>query len=184
MIGKILGKLNWFKRVVLAKAGVKRRYRIGNSYITLDFTHRLPDYQFSHPYYDRFLPHLVSYLPSHSVVIDVGANVGDTLVGMIGANSEIEYLLFGHLGDCHLHFHLIPTLEQNSISKIVYKNIVSLSSSLGGVYSAEHGTGKRKRMDFLECYGQDAVDEVVESKKSIDPYGLINIGNVISSTLN
>ena len=27
-------------------------------------------------------------------------------------NSKIEYLLFGHLGDCHLHFHFIPTPEQ------------------------------------------------------------------------
>ena len=26
--------------------------------------------------------------------------------------------------------------------------MVDLSSSLGGVYSAEHGTGKRKRIDF------------------------------------
>ena len=27
--------------------------------------------------------------------------------------SNIEYLLFGHLGDCHLHFHLIYTKDQS-----------------------------------------------------------------------
>ena len=27
-------------------------------------------------------------------------------------NKNIDYLLFGHLGDCHLHFHLIPNNKQ------------------------------------------------------------------------
>ena len=63
--------------------------------------------------------------------------------------SEIEYLLFGHLGDCHLHFHLIPTQNQQTRALEVYNQIVEKSAELGGVYSAEHGTGKRKRNDFI-----------------------------------
>ena len=89
-MNRVLSELKWFIRVFLTKLGIKRQYRIGNIYIELDYTHRLPDYQSSHAYYDSFLPHLAKHLPSKGLVIDVGANVGDTLVGMIDANENLE----------------------------------------------------------------------------------------------
>jgi D-lactate dehydrogenase (cytochrome) len=93
-------------------------------------------------------------------------------------NANIEYLLFGHLGDCHLHFHLIPEKSQQTRAHEIYANIIDLSATLGGVYSAEHGTGKHKRNDFIKCYGHNAVDEVKKSKQAIDPHFLLNRGNV------
>ena len=92
---------------------------------------------------------------------------------------NIEYLLFGHLGDCHLHFHLIHSKEEQEIAEQIYHNIVKESSRLGGVYSAEHGTGKRKRNDFLECYGIEAVNQIKLCKQSFDPKMLLNQGNII-----
>ena len=93
---------------------------------------------------------------------------------------KIEYLLFGHLGDCHLHFHLIPNKNQNKQSMKVYDYMIDLSAKLGGVYSAEHGTGKRKRNDFEKCYGKEAVAMVKQSKLVLDPDLLLNRGNVFS----
>ena len=93
--------------------------------------------------------------------------------------SKIEYLLFGHLGDCHLHFHFIPTIDQQPEALLAYKKIIKKSAELGGVYSAEHGTGKRKKTDFLECFGINAADQVRRMKSSIDPLFLLNRGNVI-----
>ena len=95
--------------------------------------------------------------------------------------SNIEYLLFGHLGDCHLHFHLIPTRDQLPKALEIYQLIIKKSSELGGVYSAEHGTGKRKRNDFIECFGDDGVQQIWEAKAAIDPNFLLNRGNVITS---
>ena len=92
----------------------------------------------------------------------------------------IEYLLFGHLGDCHLHFHLIPSKEQEKEAISIYDNIIDISSKLDGVYSAEHGTGKRKKMDFIKCYGKNAAEQVKKTKLSFDPYMLLNQGNVIT----
>jgi len=40
--------------------------------------------------------------------------------------ANIEYLLFGHLGDCHLHFHLIPTKVQQP--KASYQQVLNLLS--------------------------------------------------------
>ena len=95
-------------------------------------------------------------------------------------NKKIDYLLFGHLGDCHLHFHLIPNQENEAIAIDCYHKIIKLSSDLGGVYSAEHGTGKRKRQDFIDCYGQEAAMQIVICKQSFDPKFLLNTGNVIN----
>ena len=94
--------------------------------------------------------------------------------------SNIEYLLFGHLGDCHLHFHLIPTKKQEKESLKIYDYLIDLSSKLGGVYSAEHGTGKRKRNDFKKCYGAEAVEMVKKLKNTIDSNNYLNRGNLIS----
>ena len=94
-------------------------------------------------------------------------------------NEKIDYLLFGHLGDCHLHFHLIPDQENEAIAIDCYHRIISLSSDLGGVYSAEHGTGKRKRQDFIDCYGDDAVKQIIACKEAFDPNFLLNTGNVV-----
>ena len=50
---------------------------------------------------------------------------------------------------------------------------------MGGVYSAEHGTGKRKRLDFIKCYGDKAVKQLWQTKVTLDPNFLLNRGNVI-----
>jgi len=92
---------------------------------------------------------------------------------------NIEYLLFGHLGDCHLHFHLIHSKDEQKIAEDIYNSIVKESSRLGGVYSAEHGTGKRKRNDFIECYGIKAVNQIKLCKRAFDEKMLLNQGNII-----
>ena len=92
---------------------------------------------------------------------------------------NIDYLLFGHLGDCHLHFHLIPSIENEKNAIDCYRKIIQISAELGGVYSAEHGTGKRKKQDFIECYGNAGINQIIECKKGFDPNFLFNSGNVV-----
>jgi len=72
--------------------GIKQNYKIGDTYIKLSADHRLPVYQSNHPYYDRFLPHLAKFLMDGSVVVDVGANVGDTFVGMWDRNPNLKFV--------------------------------------------------------------------------------------------
>ncbi len=93
----------------------------------------------------------------------------------------MEYLAFGHLGDCHLHFTLLPHREQLERGVALYDAIVAKSADLGGVYSGEHGTGKRKRKDFLRCYGPAAVEDVRRCKAAVDPVFVLNRGNVLEA---
>jgi D-lactate dehydrogenase (cytochrome) len=92
----------------------------------------------------------------------------------------MEYVAFGHLGDCHLHFTLLPFGGQLERGVALYDAIVAKSAELGGVYSGEHGTGKRKRQDFLRCYGPAAVEEVRRCKAAVDPAGMLNRDNVVT----
>lgn len=96
------------------------------------------------------------------------------------SDNNIEYLLFGHLGDCHLHFHLIYDKSKMIIIDNIYRKIIKKSSELDGVYSAEHGTGKRKKNDLIECYGKQAAEQIKECKLGFDPNLILNIGNIVS----
>jgi len=60
--------------------------------IYLPADHKLTKYQTQHPNYDRFLPHLAKYLDNLDLVVDVGANVGDTLAAMYEANPNLRYI--------------------------------------------------------------------------------------------
>ncbi|MDE1949409.1 MAG: FkbM family methyltransferase [Burkholderiales bacterium] len=69
-----------------------QEYPCGPCSIVLPADHKLPEYQRRHPRYDRFLPHLARFVPDDSTVIDVGANCGDTVAAMAGANPRPHYL--------------------------------------------------------------------------------------------
>ncbi|RLB67200.1 MAG: hypothetical protein DRH03_11300, partial [Deltaproteobacteria bacterium] len=92
----------------------------------------------------------------------------------------IDYLSFGHFGDCHLHFTLLPDQKRLQKATEIYDLFITKTVALDGVYSGEHGTGKRKRKDFLVLYDQAAIDQLKACKAAVDPYFLINRGNVFT----
>lgn len=69
-----------------------QEYQYGNFSILLPGNHMLPIYQRKHAKYDTFLPRLATYVRSDETIIDVGANVGDTLAGMVERNSAATYV--------------------------------------------------------------------------------------------
>ncbi len=75
-------------------------------------------------------------------------------VHRILASEGVDYLSFGHFGDSHLHFTLLPEKANLEQATELYDQIIAKSAALGGVYSGEHGTGKRKRKDFIRCFNQ------------------------------
>ena len=67
----------------------------------------------------------------------------------------------------HCHFHLIPSDKQDDKCLEIYDYLIDLSAKLDGVYSAEHGTGKRKRNDFKKCYGEIPIRKIYEHYRCI-----------------
>ena len=67
-------------------------HSFGRVSIALPSDHKLPKYRRAHADYDRFLPHLATFIESGKTVIDIGANCGDTLAAMFSANPALRYV--------------------------------------------------------------------------------------------
>ncbi|HEX67575.1 MAG TPA: hypothetical protein ENG13_00735, partial [bacterium] len=88
---------------------------------------------------------------------------------------KVDGVIFGHIGENHLHFNLFPT--RKGIEKI-YEEAIQKGLELGGTVSAEHGIGKTKRR-FLEImYGKKGIEEMIRVKKEIDPYLIFGPDNL------
>ncbi|MBD3159487.1 MAG: FAD-binding protein [Candidatus Lokiarchaeota archaeon] len=93
----------------------------------------------------------------------------------------MEYVIFGHIGDNHLHVNMIPrNNEEVEQGMENYRLFAERAVELGGTVAAEHGIGKLKRQ-FLEImYGEEGISEMQAVKKALDPKWLLNQGNMVS----
>lgn len=67
-------------------------FEVSGLKITLPSGHDLPTFQKDFPLYDALLGHIAKFLPDRHLVIDVGANVGDTVAAMSQSNPLLSYL--------------------------------------------------------------------------------------------
>jgi D-lactate dehydrogenase (cytochrome) len=94
------------------------------------------------------------------------------------AESEINHVIFGHIGNNHLHANMFPTEEQHEKSLDIYENLMREAISLKGTISAEHGIGKIKRRYFQLMYSEKDINSMIAVKKALDPQGILNPGNL------
>ena len=91
----------------------------------------------------------------------------------------LRYICYGHLGDCHLHLNMLPNDDvEFQKAKEVYARLCRRAVELGGTVSAEHGIGKLKRDYLLEMYGEENIIQMARIKNTIDPRGVLGIGNI------
>lgn len=92
---------------------------------------------------------------------------------------KIEHVIFGHIGECHLHVNLLPKNEDEfKRSEQIYLEFMKKGVSLGGTISAEHGVGKI-RSHYLEImYGRQGVLEMARIKKAFDPNWILGLDNI------
>ena len=94
--------------------------------------------------------------------------------------SGIDYVIFGHIGDCHLHANLLPKDEAEAErSRHLYGRFVAQAIMLGGTVSAEHGIGKLKSKYLYVMMGERYINEMAELKRVFDPNGILGRGNMI-----
>jgi D-lactate dehydrogenase (cytochrome) len=92
---------------------------------------------------------------------------------------SIEHVIFGHIGECHLHVNMLPKNEEElKRSEDIYIELMKKGISLGGTISAEHGIGKI-RCKYLELmYGKLGVLEMARIKKALDPNCILGLDNI------
>ena len=64
-------------------------------------------------------------------------------------------------------------------AKALYRRFVSKALELGGTLSAEHGIGKLKAEYLVGMYHEHGIREMARVKKYLDPFLLLNRGNLI-----
>lgn len=93
--------------------------------------------------------------------------------------SGLEYVIFGHIGDNHLHANMIPKDDAEAErARHLYGRFIAQAIMLGGTISAEHGIGKHKSKYLYVQYGERYVNEMAEVKRAFDPFGILGRGNM------
>lgn len=91
--------------------------------------------------------------------------------------TDLEWVMFGHIGDNHIHVNILPnTMEEYEKGKAIYKNWAKEVIAMGGTVSAEHGIGKLKKSFLKDMYGEEGIEAMKAVKKEFDPQGRLNKG--------
>jgi len=83
----------------------------------------------------------------------------------------IDFVLFGHLGDCHLHFNFLPKDDQIDLCDQILEEFYDKLLDLEGSPFAEHGIGLIKKKYIARFYSEEVVNTFKRLKQDMDPKG-------------
>jgi D-lactate dehydrogenase (cytochrome) len=94
-------------------------------------------------------------------------------------DANVENVIFGHIGECHVHVNLLPKSDDETArAKDAVLAFVKKGVALGGSVSAEHGIGKIKHRYLEEMYGKTGILEMARIKKAFDPNCILGLDNI------
>jgi D-lactate dehydrogenase (cytochrome) len=98
--------------------------------------------------------------------------------------SRLQYVIFGHIGDNHVHVNIMPRDEADAVAaRELYQQFIRRAVSFGGTISAEHGVGKLKRDYLRQLYGDRHLREMAALKRAFDPACILGRGNIFAEEL-
>jgi D-lactate dehydrogenase (cytochrome) len=93
------------------------------------------------------------------------------------AESDLEYAIFGHMGDGHVHVNMLPaSAAELATAKALYIEFAKEAVRLGGSVAAEHGIGRIKRALMSVQYSEADLAAMQAVKAALDPEGILNPG--------
>lgn len=93
--------------------------------------------------------------------------------------SGLDYVIFGHIGNNHLHVNIIPkNAEEYSKGKELYKKWAKEAVAKGGAVSAEHGIGKIKKEFLKIMFSQEEIEDMKNFRNLFDKKNILNQGNL------
>ena len=93
--------------------------------------------------------------------------------------SGLDHVIFGHLGDNHLHINLLPKESQMNDAQHLYDQMVGQILKWKGTISAEHGIGKIKKKYFAKMIGPEGLNDLRKIKGCLDTGYRLGVGNII-----
>jgi FAD/FMN-containing dehydrogenase len=92
-----------------------------------------------------------------------------------------QYVIFGHIGDAHLHVNVLPANEEEwRRASGLITEFARQAVALGGTVSAEHGLGKRKSHLLEIQYTPAEIEKMKEVKRALDPLWLLGPGTLFA----
>jgi FAD/FMN-containing dehydrogenase len=96
----------------------------------------------------------------------------------------LRVLVFGHLGDGNLHYHVLHAPEKGVAKLLMHEAAIheivhDCAHACGGSISAEHGIGQVKRAILPRYKNAVELDLMRRLKQTFDPLGLLNPGKVL-----
>jgi FAD/FMN-containing dehydrogenase len=93
-----------------------------------------------------------------------------------------RYVIFGHIGDAHVHVNLLPASggEFERGRELMFE-LARHAVELGGTVSAEHGLGKRKAALLEIQYTREEIDAMKAVKRRLDPHWLLSPGTLFAA---
>lgn len=86
----------------------------------------------------------------------------------------VNYVVFGHIGDCHLHANLFVKNEKDKEkAEEFYHYMMKLAIELDGTISAEHGIGKIKRPYMKYMFNDEEINGMRKIKNTFDQKNLL-----------
>ena len=177
-----------FKRYLRLFFRINQKIYIENKKILLPPGHLLSLYQSIYPEYDKFLPKVISKIKDDESIIDIGANIGDTLFRLINKNAkpyyyciEADNFFFDYL---QKNKKLLDLNLQNKVTLI--KELVgdqlrgNLSKSTTGTKSliqSNFGIKSRKLDDIITSFN---IKKIRLIKVDVDGYDF----NILFSAIN
>jgi len=93
-----------------------------------------------------------------------------------------RYVIFGHLGDAHLHVNMLPATEAEAATATrLLREFATHAVELGGTVSAEHGLGKRKASLLGLQFAEQEIEAMRAVKRRLDPLGLLGRGTLFGA---
>lgn len=97
---------------------------------------------------------------------------------------EMDHVLFGHVGDNHLHLNLLPTSPQElERAWEIWGTLYDKALSLGGTLSAEHGVGKLKAPYLKKMLGDQGLQSFAALKRRIDPAWILGRDTMLAAPI-
>jgi D-lactate dehydrogenase (cytochrome) len=93
------------------------------------------------------------------------------------AKSGIDSVVFGHIGDNHVHVNLLPKdMDELLRAKNMYLGWAAKVTAMGGAVAAEHGIGRMKKNMLAIQYPSEVLQQMQIVRQVFDPEGLLAPG--------
>ena len=185
-----------FNRKLRIFFNTDQKITIGDRKIILPPDHPLPMWNSLYKEYDKFLPKIIENIKHNESIIDIGANVGDTLFRLVNTNRKANY--YSIEGDEYFFKYLKKNkelLEENIqhkvtlINELVVKNLVGNLTETFNPESKSFNPGSRSLVESNEGTKTKTLDEIIVNYK-IENIKLIKVDvdgydyNVLFSAMN